>query len=75
MTDLSGAISGLHCLASSFEERKLLRIARMFERATDWHTRRPELAFIVEKPLMPRPALSDSTPRTDLLPQQSGGFE
>jgi aspartyl-tRNA(Asn)/glutamyl-tRNA(Gln) amidotransferase subunit A len=30
---------GLQILAAPFEEEKLLRIARMFERATDWHTR------------------------------------
>jgi len=44
MTDLGKVISGLHFLAPSFEEEKLLRIARMFERATDWHTRQPKLA-------------------------------
>lgn len=33
---------GLQILAASFEEEKLLRIARMFERATDWHLRRPK---------------------------------
>jgi aspartyl-tRNA(Asn)/glutamyl-tRNA(Gln) amidotransferase subunit A len=31
---------GLQLLAPPFEEEKLLRIARMHERATDWHTRR-----------------------------------
>jgi aspartyl-tRNA(Asn)/glutamyl-tRNA(Gln) amidotransferase subunit A len=34
---------GLQLLAAPFEEDKLLRIARMHERATDWHTRRPSL--------------------------------
>jgi aspartyl-tRNA(Asn)/glutamyl-tRNA(Gln) amidotransferase subunit A len=34
---------GLQILASPFEEEKLLRVARMHERATDWHTRRPKL--------------------------------
>jgi aspartyl-tRNA(Asn)/glutamyl-tRNA(Gln) amidotransferase subunit A len=32
---------GLQLLAPPFEEEKLLRAARMYERATDWHTRRP----------------------------------
>ncbi|HZU35600.1 MAG TPA: Asp-tRNA(Asn)/Glu-tRNA(Gln) amidotransferase subunit GatA, partial [Gemmataceae bacterium] len=32
---------GLQILAPPFEEEKLLRIARMFEHATDWHQRRP----------------------------------
>jgi aspartyl-tRNA(Asn)/glutamyl-tRNA(Gln) amidotransferase subunit A len=31
---------GLQLLAPPFEEEKLLRIARMHERGTDWHTRR-----------------------------------
>ena len=34
---------GLQLLAAPFEEDKLLRVARMYERATDWHTRRPPL--------------------------------
>jgi aspartyl-tRNA(Asn)/glutamyl-tRNA(Gln) amidotransferase subunit A len=34
---------GLQILAPPFEEEKLLRVARMYERATDWHTRRPRL--------------------------------
>src|SRR5262245_39972511 len=31
---------GLQLLAPPFEEEKLLRVARLHERATDWHTRR-----------------------------------
>src|SRR5262249_3670829 len=34
---------GLQILAPAFEEEKLLRAARMYERATDWHTRHPRL--------------------------------
>jgi aspartyl-tRNA(Asn)/glutamyl-tRNA(Gln) amidotransferase subunit A len=34
---------GLQLQAAPFEEEKLLRAARMYERATDWHTRRPPL--------------------------------
>ena len=34
---------GLQLQAAPFEEEKLLRVARMYERATDWHTRRPTL--------------------------------
>jgi aspartyl-tRNA(Asn)/glutamyl-tRNA(Gln) amidotransferase subunit A len=34
---------GLQILAPPFEEEKLLRVARMYERETDWHTRRPKL--------------------------------
>jgi aspartyl-tRNA(Asn)/glutamyl-tRNA(Gln) amidotransferase subunit A len=32
---------GLQLLAPPFAEAKLLRAARMYERETDWHTRRP----------------------------------
>jgi aspartyl-tRNA(Asn)/glutamyl-tRNA(Gln) amidotransferase subunit A len=34
---------GLQILAPAFGEEKLLRIARMFERQTDWHTKRPTI--------------------------------
>ena len=33
---------GLQLLAPPFEEERLLRAARMYERETDWHTRQPE---------------------------------
>jgi len=32
---------GLQIQAAAFEEEKLLRVARMYERGTDWHARRP----------------------------------
>ncbi|MFQ5734535.1 MAG: Asp-tRNA(Asn)/Glu-tRNA(Gln) amidotransferase subunit GatA [Planctomycetaceae bacterium] len=34
---------GLQLLAPPFEEDRLLRAARMYERETDWHMRRPEV--------------------------------
>jgi aspartyl-tRNA(Asn)/glutamyl-tRNA(Gln) amidotransferase subunit A len=34
---------GLQLLGEPFEEERLLRAARMFERETDWHRRRPKL--------------------------------
>jgi aspartyl-tRNA(Asn)/glutamyl-tRNA(Gln) amidotransferase subunit A len=37
----SGLPIGLQILGPAFEEEKLLRIARMHERETDWHMRRP----------------------------------
>ena len=40
----AGLPIGLQLLAPPFEEEKLLRIARMYEAATDWHTRRPKVA-------------------------------
>ena len=33
---------GLQLVAAPFEEEKLFRAARTFERATDWHQRRPQ---------------------------------
>jgi aspartyl-tRNA(Asn)/glutamyl-tRNA(Gln) amidotransferase subunit A len=32
---------GLQILGPPFEEEKMLRVARMYEKATDWHTRQP----------------------------------
>lgn len=34
---------GLHLQAPAFEEERLLRVAAMFQQATDWHRRRPPL--------------------------------
>ncbi|MHB8901609.1 MAG: Asp-tRNA(Asn)/Glu-tRNA(Gln) amidotransferase subunit GatA [Thermoguttaceae bacterium] len=34
---------GLHLQAPPFEEERLLRAAAMFQNATDWHTKRPDL--------------------------------
>ncbi len=34
---------GLQLLGPTFSEAKLLRVARMYEAATDWHTRRPAM--------------------------------
>jgi aspartyl-tRNA(Asn)/glutamyl-tRNA(Gln) amidotransferase subunit A len=39
----SGLPIGLQIQGPAFEEEKLLRIARMHERATEWHKRRPPL--------------------------------
>ncbi len=40
----AGLPIGLQILGPPFEENKLLRIARMYEKATDWHQRRPPVA-------------------------------
>ena len=37
----AGLPIGLQLLGAPFSEEKLLRIARMYESVTDWHTRRP----------------------------------
>lgn len=39
----NGLPIGLQLLGSPFSEEKLLRVARMYETATDWHTKRPKL--------------------------------
>ena len=39
----SGLPIGIQLQAAAFEEMTLLRAARAFERATDWHTKRPGL--------------------------------
>ena len=40
----TGLPIGLHLQAPPFEEERLLRGASMFQRATDWHTKFPEIA-------------------------------
>jgi len=35
---------GLQLQAPAFEEERLLQAARMFQTATDWHTKRPNLS-------------------------------
>ncbi len=39
----AGLPIGLQIQAAPFAEEKLLRVARLYERATDWHLRRPPL--------------------------------
>ncbi len=39
----AGLPIGLQLQAPPFEEERLLRGAHMFQQATDWHTRKPEL--------------------------------
>src|SRR5262249_57932935 len=39
----AGLPIGLQLLGPPFTEDKILRVARMYERETDWHTRRPKL--------------------------------
>src|SRR5204863_1072992 len=39
----AGLPIGLQILGAPFAEEKLLRVARMFEKQTDWHTKRPSL--------------------------------
>jgi len=39
----TGLPIGLQILAGPFEEEKMLRVARMYEKVTDWHNRRAKL--------------------------------
>jgi aspartyl-tRNA(Asn)/glutamyl-tRNA(Gln) amidotransferase subunit A len=39
----AGLPIGLQLLGKEFDEGKVLRVGRMFERETDWHTKRPTL--------------------------------
>jgi aspartyl-tRNA(Asn)/glutamyl-tRNA(Gln) amidotransferase subunit A len=39
----SGLPIGLQLLGAPFAEEKLLRVARMYESVTDWHTKRPQV--------------------------------
>jgi aspartyl-tRNA(Asn)/glutamyl-tRNA(Gln) amidotransferase subunit A len=39
----AGRPIGLQILAPAFAEERMLRVARMYERATDWHKQRPKL--------------------------------
>ncbi len=39
----TGLPIGLQLFGRPFDEEKLLRIARMYESATDWHIRRPKV--------------------------------
>jgi aspartyl-tRNA(Asn)/glutamyl-tRNA(Gln) amidotransferase subunit A len=41
--DEKGLPVGLQIFSPAFTEGKLLRIARMFEKQTDWHKRKPEI--------------------------------
>ncbi len=39
----AGLPIGLQLLSPPFDEEKMLRVARMYESATDWHTKRPKV--------------------------------
>ena len=41
--DRAGLPIGLQIIGPAFSEAKLLRIARMHEGRTDWHTKKPSL--------------------------------
>jgi aspartyl-tRNA(Asn)/glutamyl-tRNA(Gln) amidotransferase subunit A len=44
--DPDGLPIGLQLLGPAFGEAVILRVAHAYEQATEWHTRRPELASL-----------------------------
>ena len=55
----NGLPLGMQILGRPFEESTILRIGHAYERATDWHTRRPTLVAGVSAPdVTPPPVLS-----------------
>ena len=39
----SGLPTGLQFVGRAFEENKLIALARLFQEATDWHEKHPEV--------------------------------
>lgn len=59
---------GMQILGRPFDERTILRIGHAYERATDWHTRRPALVPGAEAPAVtPPPVLSVEAPADGAL--------
>jgi aspartyl-tRNA(Asn)/glutamyl-tRNA(Gln) amidotransferase subunit A len=57
---------GMQILGRPFGEETMLRIGHAYERATEWHTRRPTLApGAVAPEITPPPVLSEPTDRVD----------
>src|SRR5204863_1263492 len=62
----NGLPLGMQVVGRPFGETTLLRIGHAFERATDWHTRRPALAAGTEAPAVaPPPVLSGTAHDVD----------
>ena len=47
--DAAGLPIGLQIMGRAFDEATVLRVAHAYEGASDWHTKRPALAFAVEE--------------------------
>jgi aspartyl-tRNA(Asn)/glutamyl-tRNA(Gln) amidotransferase subunit A len=62
----NGLPLGMQILGRPFGEEAILRIGHAYERATEWHTRRPNLAPGASAPeVTPPPVLSEPTDRVD----------
>jgi aspartyl-tRNA(Asn)/glutamyl-tRNA(Gln) amidotransferase subunit A len=63
----NGLPLGMQILGRPFGEETILRIGHTYERATEWHARRPNLAPGASAPeVTPPPVLSEPTDRVDL---------
>ena len=62
----TGLPLGMQILGRPFGEETMLRVGHAYERATEWHTRRPNLVPGAEVPeVTPPPVLSEPTDRVD----------
>jgi aspartyl-tRNA(Asn)/glutamyl-tRNA(Gln) amidotransferase subunit A len=62
----NGLPLGMQILGRPFGEEAILRIGHAYERATEWHTRRPHLVPGASAPeVTPPPVLSEPTDRVD----------
>ena len=62
----NGLPLGMQILGRPFGEETILRIGHAYERATEWHTRRPNLVPGASAPeVTPPPVLSEPTDRVD----------
>jgi len=62
----NGLPLGMQIVGRPFGEQTILRVGHAYERATEWHTRRPNLAPGVAAPeVTPPPVLSEPTDRVD----------
>jgi aspartyl-tRNA(Asn)/glutamyl-tRNA(Gln) amidotransferase subunit A len=62
----NGLPLGMQILGRPFGEEAILRIGHAYERATEWHTRRPNLVPGASAPeVTPPPVLSEPTDRVD----------
>ena len=62
----SGLPLGMQILGRPFGETTILRVGHAYERATEWHTRRPSLVSGASAPdVMPPPVLSEPTDPVD----------
>src|SRR4029453_6913073 len=57
-----GLTLGMHIVGRPFEETTILRMGHAYERATDWHTRRPSLVRGASAPAVTPPPVLSAAP-------------